>query len=143
MRDWMIPALLILVLLVFGSKRLPEMAQSLGQSLRILRRESTSAKEPDSDTGPGSPAAPAAPDPRAQGAVPPGQLAPVQLAPGQLAPVQSASGQLASGQLASGQLAPGPLVSGAAQPIVQPIAQPALPHQAPAAGVDGREQPER
>jgi len=44
MQDWMIPALLILVLLIFGSKRLPDMARSLGQSLRILRRESTTGE---------------------------------------------------------------------------------------------------
>ncbi|MBM2614206.1 twin-arginine translocase TatA/TatE family subunit [Actinoplanes sp. LDG1-06] len=47
MRDWMIPALLILILVVFGSKRLPGMAQSLGQSLRILRKESTHDPEPE------------------------------------------------------------------------------------------------
>ncbi|MBU2667276.1 twin-arginine translocase TatA/TatE family subunit [Actinoplanes bogorensis] len=82
MRDWMIPALLILILVVFGSKRLPGMAQSLGQSLRILRRESTHDTEPD----PADPAAPGAPAP-AQGtthpAVQPIQpIQPIQPEPG-------------------------------------------------------------
>jgi sec-independent protein translocase protein TatA len=39
MRDWMIPALLITILLLFGSRKLPDMARSLGQSLRILKSE--------------------------------------------------------------------------------------------------------
>jgi sec-independent protein translocase protein TatA len=52
MRDWMIPALLVVVLLVFGSKRLPDMAQSIGQSLRILRRESSSPGEPEDAAAP-------------------------------------------------------------------------------------------
>lgn len=64
MRDWMIPALLILILVVFGSKRLPGMAQSLGQSLRILRRESTSGGDHDDGETPPA-AAPVVPPPAA------------------------------------------------------------------------------
>jgi sec-independent protein translocase protein TatA len=76
MRDWMIPALLVVVLLVFGSKRLPDMAQSIGQSLRILRRESVSSKEPEeSATGPA-----AAPPATATPPVPPAAL-PAAIAP--------------------------------------------------------------
>jgi sec-independent protein translocase protein TatA len=71
MRDWMIPALLILILVVFGSKRLPGMAQSLGQSLRILRRESASNGDHDADDGPPAAAPGVPPTPAAKPVVPP------------------------------------------------------------------------
>jgi sec-independent protein translocase protein TatA len=74
MRDWMIPALLVVVLLVFGSKRLPDMAQSIGQSLRILRRESSSPGESTDATAPR--AASSAPT-----AVPPAALPAAMTAP--------------------------------------------------------------
>jgi sec-independent protein translocase protein TatA len=44
--------LLFLVVLLFGAKRLPDAARSLGQSLRIFKSEVTSKDEekgPDSD----------------------------------------------------------------------------------------------
>ncbi|MBV9058946.1 MAG: twin-arginine translocase TatA/TatE family subunit [Pseudonocardiales bacterium] len=36
---WHLLILIAVVLLLFGAKRLPEMARALGQSARILRRE--------------------------------------------------------------------------------------------------------
>ncbi|MFI6094782.1 twin-arginine translocase TatA/TatE family subunit [Lentzea sp. NPDC051213] len=47
MSDWLIPALVILVLLLFGSRRLPEMARSFGQSLKIFRSETKGASAPE------------------------------------------------------------------------------------------------
>ncbi|MGW2930514.1 Sec-independent protein translocase subunit TatA [Streptomyces sp. NPDC055722] len=49
--------ILAVVLLLFGAKRLPDMARSLGQSLRILKNETKAmrtddVKESDSDARP-------------------------------------------------------------------------------------------
>lgn len=51
LRGWHIVVLLIVVLLLFGAPRLPELARSLGKSLRILKEETkalTSDDESDS-----------------------------------------------------------------------------------------------
>jgi sec-independent protein translocase protein TatA len=49
--------ILLIVLLLFGAKRLPVLAKSVGQSLRIFKKETTSAgTEPEAD-GAGAPAA--------------------------------------------------------------------------------------
>ncbi len=56
LRGWHIVVLLIVVLLLFGAPRLPELARSLGKSLRILKEETkalTSDDEP-SETDEGS-----------------------------------------------------------------------------------------
>lgn len=39
LEPWHLAILLIVCLLVFGSKRLPEMARGVGKSLRILKAE--------------------------------------------------------------------------------------------------------
>ncbi|MDX2847256.1 Sec-independent protein translocase subunit TatA [Actinacidiphila glaucinigra] len=46
--------ILVVVLLLFGAKRLPDMARSFGQSLRILRSETKAMRDDDGDgtTGP-------------------------------------------------------------------------------------------
>jgi len=52
LRGWHIVVLLIVVLLLFGAPRLPELARSLGKSLRILKEETkslTSDEAPDED----------------------------------------------------------------------------------------------
>lgn len=45
----------ILVLLVFGAKRLPDTARALGKSLRILKSETQAMKTDDSQTAPPGP----------------------------------------------------------------------------------------
>jgi sec-independent protein translocase protein TatA len=51
MRDWMIPALLLTILLLFGSRKLPDMARSLGQSMRILKSETRALGDVPADAG--------------------------------------------------------------------------------------------
>ena len=55
--EWLI--LLAIVLLLFGARRLPDLARSVGRSMRILRQE---VKDPGEDSGPGDGAAPHADD---------------------------------------------------------------------------------
>ena len=47
---WLIVA--VVVVLLFGSKKLPDLARGLGQSLRILKAESRGVKEDSSESGP-------------------------------------------------------------------------------------------
>ncbi|MDX2704315.1 Sec-independent protein translocase subunit TatA [Streptomyces sp. PA03-6a] len=46
--------ILVVVLLLFGAKRLPDMARSFGQSLRILRSETKAMREDGSGEPPGA-----------------------------------------------------------------------------------------
>ena len=61
LRGWHIVVLLIVVLVLFGAPRLPELARSLGKSLRILKEETkalTSDEEPSgTDEGSSKPSA--------------------------------------------------------------------------------------
>jgi sec-independent protein translocase protein TatA len=65
LKGWEIPAILIIVLLLFGGKKLPEAARGLGRSLRILKSEtkglntdeSTDAPEASSAQEPAKPTA--------------------------------------------------------------------------------------
>lgn len=38
-KPWHIIVLLLVILLIFGAKRLPDLAKSLGQSMKILKSE--------------------------------------------------------------------------------------------------------
>jgi sec-independent protein translocase protein TatA len=42
-QEWLI--ILFIILLLFGAKKLPEMARGLGRSVRILKAESKAAQE--------------------------------------------------------------------------------------------------
>jgi len=61
---WEILIILVIVLLVFGPKRLPEMAKGLGQSVRAFRKEMRDIKADldfdDKSTTPASPTVTAA-----------------------------------------------------------------------------------
>lgn len=50
-----------IAVMLFGAKRLPGSARSIGQSLRILRAETTAAAEPAEQPAPIAAAAPAEP----------------------------------------------------------------------------------
>ncbi|MFD7030372.1 Sec-independent protein translocase subunit TatA [Streptomyces sp. NPDC059917] len=47
MEPWHLVVLLVVCLLVFGSKKLPDMARSLGKSARILKSEAKAMRAED------------------------------------------------------------------------------------------------
>jgi len=59
--------LILVVVVLFGYKRLPDVAKSVGQSMKIFKGEMKSLKE---DDAPANPVAPAAPDVNLQAAAP-------------------------------------------------------------------------
>ena len=64
LQGWHIVVLVVVILLLFGAKRLPDLAKSVGQSLRIFKRE---MKDLTGDDAPAThaPTTPAAPVPPA------------------------------------------------------------------------------
>lgn len=62
---------LIVVFLLFGAKRMPDMARGIGQSLRIFKTEMQQPKAAEAATPP----APTAPDAQPAGSTPPAQPA--------------------------------------------------------------------
>ena len=92
------PELLILVLVVvllFGAKRLPDAARSVGRSLRIFKAETKGLVDgdaaPDTTATAAAPAAPAALPPAQQAAIPtPTPVAPADPAAGDNAPAPQA-----------------------------------------------------
>jgi len=58
---WELVLILLVVVLVFGSKRLPESARSLGKSMRILKAETKGMREDDATTTTAEVVAPASP----------------------------------------------------------------------------------
>ena len=55
----LILVIVILFVLMFGSRKLPGAARSLGQSMRILKKEVSGLHEEDEPGAPGAPGAPA------------------------------------------------------------------------------------
>ena len=49
---WKIAIIAILIIVLFGSRKLPGAARSLGQSMRILKKEMSSLHEDESDAPP-------------------------------------------------------------------------------------------
>lgn len=50
LRGWHIVVLLVVVLLLFGSAKLPDLARSVGKSMRILKDETKALTTPDEPT---------------------------------------------------------------------------------------------
>lgn len=89
--EWLI--ILVLILLLFGAKRLPDMARSLGRSARILKSETkglhddSAAGESDSQGHSQTPALPASQTPPASSPPAPAPGTPAaQPAPGESTP---------------------------------------------------------
>ncbi|MFJ8857234.1 Sec-independent protein translocase subunit TatA [Streptomyces sp. NPDC102451] len=60
LEPWHLLILAIVVIMLFGSKKLPDSARALGQSLRILKSETKAMKE--DGAAPGHPAQQPAPE---------------------------------------------------------------------------------
>lgn len=78
---WHIIVLLVVILLVFGASRLPDIARNLGKSAKVLKEEINDLRDDD------KPAPPVTPAPQ-QGATPPG-AAPQPYQPGPTPPPSS------------------------------------------------------
>ncbi|WP_406097616.1 Sec-independent protein translocase subunit TatA [Kitasatospora purpeofusca] len=71
LEPWHLLVVLAVVILLFGSKKLPDMARGLGKSMRILKAETAAMREdgppPEESPAPSAPApTPAAPIPAAK-----------------------------------------------------------------------------
>ncbi|MBM9505241.1 Sec-independent protein translocase subunit TatA [Actinacidiphila acididurans] len=65
LEPWHLIVVAIVVIVLFGSKKLPEAARGLGKSMRILKSEAKAMKSDDATAAsstPGSSPTPAAPD---------------------------------------------------------------------------------
>ena len=80
---WKILIVAVVIIVLFGSKKLPHAARSLGQSMRILKKEVGSMHDDEPD--PGGPA---------QDASPAAQVAPAQLAAAPAAVPADQQGQI-------------------------------------------------
>ncbi|MFV2085868.1 Sec-independent protein translocase subunit TatA [Micromonospora sp. LOL_021] len=49
LKPWHIAVLVVVLILLFGAKRLPDAARSLGRSLRIIKAETKSLADDDKD----------------------------------------------------------------------------------------------
>jgi sec-independent protein translocase protein TatA len=86
---WKIAIIAVLIIVLFGSRKLPAAARSLGQSMRILKKEISGLHEDEPETPATTPAAQAP-------AAPPAQLAaPAAVVPDAQAQIDALSKQLA------------------------------------------------
>ena len=58
LRGWEILILLVLLVLLFGAKRLPDTARGLGRSLRIFKAETKGLRDDDDPDAPATTSAP-------------------------------------------------------------------------------------
>jgi sec-independent protein translocase protein TatA len=75
-KPWLILVIVILFVLMFGSRKLPGAARSLGQSMRILKKEVSGLHEEDEPGAPGAPATVTEPAPAQLQATPTAPVAP-------------------------------------------------------------------
>jgi sec-independent protein translocase protein TatA len=90
-KPWLILVIVILFVLMFGSRKLPGAARSLGQSMRILKKEVSGLHGEDE---PGAPGAPATAD--ATPAVAPAQLQAPSATPAATPAAPDAQAQIAA-----------------------------------------------
>lgn len=65
LEPWHLILVAVVVILVFGSKKLPEAARGLGKSMRILKAEAKAMKSDDAPAEGGAPTATSTPAPEA------------------------------------------------------------------------------
>ncbi|MEU5299176.1 Sec-independent protein translocase subunit TatA [Streptomyces noursei] len=63
LEPWHLLIVAIVVIVLFGSKKLPDSARALGKSLRILKSEAKAMKEDGAPTTPQQPGHPTSPEP--------------------------------------------------------------------------------
>ena len=102
LRGWEILILVLIVLLLFGSKKLPDAARGIGRSLRIFKAETKGLMEDDANaegkSGDAAPAIPAAESAQPAVPAPPPTTAAAPATPSATpAPTTQASTQPASG----------------------------------------------
>jgi sec-independent protein translocase protein TatA len=114
--EWLI--ILLLVVLLFGAKRLPDAARGVGRSLRIFKAETKGmADDATAESTPAPPAVQAPPPAPAVGAAPAAaDPAPQQAAPPQAAPAPAPAPAPAEAPPAAPQQAAAPAPQPAAQP---------------------------
>jgi sec-independent protein translocase protein TatA len=93
-KPWLILVIVILFVLMFGSRKLPGAARSLGQSMRILKKEVSGLHEEDEPSAPGAPATVTEPAPAQLQAAPTAPVAPV--APAATSAAPDAQAQIAA-----------------------------------------------
>ncbi|MCM2390383.1 Sec-independent protein translocase subunit TatA [Streptomyces albipurpureus] len=59
---WEIALILLVIVLLFGAKKLPDMARALGKSARILKSEAKAMKSDGQQTAPADPPQPGTPE---------------------------------------------------------------------------------
>lgn len=72
---WVIPVLILIIVMLFGSSKLPDLARNMGRALKIVKKEVKELREED------APAPAPAPAPTAQAPVAPPAPAAPQAAP--------------------------------------------------------------
>jgi sec-independent protein translocase protein TatA len=75
---WEFVILIAVLVLVFGAKKLPDMARSIGQSARVFKGEMKGMKRDDDGAGPATPPAPPAQAPQVAPPVLPVSQQPLQ-----------------------------------------------------------------
>jgi sec-independent protein translocase protein TatA len=75
---WEIVIIIGVLVLLFGAKKLPDMARSIGQSARVFKGEMKGMKNDEEPTPPPAPAAPVPPPAAALPPTPPAAPAPAQ-----------------------------------------------------------------
>jgi sec-independent protein translocase protein TatA len=94
---WKIAIIAVVIIVLFGSKKLPHAARSLGQSMRILKREVQGLHEDDD----AAPDASAQPSGGTATAFPPAELTAAVAQPGQQAQVDALQQQIRDMQRAA------------------------------------------
>ncbi|MDT0462093.1 Sec-independent protein translocase subunit TatA [Streptomyces gibsoniae] len=61
LEPWHLLIVAIVVIMVFGSKKLPDTARALGKSMRILKSEAKAMKDENAPSAPNSESAPVTP----------------------------------------------------------------------------------
>ncbi|MDR2454047.1 MAG: Sec-independent protein translocase subunit TatA [Bifidobacteriaceae bacterium] len=88
MKPWHIVVLIIVLLLVFGASKLPDVAKSIGQSLKVFKKEMSELRDDGSGgAAAAAAAAAAAPPPAVYPAAPPAYPAAPPPAPAASPPV--------------------------------------------------------